>query len=340
MIKLFGGPKRRDALAVDLAGKEVVLASPESVYEACLFVPVVRALLPLCGGLELVLPESLEGFWAKMGAGVRTTIYPEGAGAREIAEILRAGGVLPEVSLVWSDGPVAEAFARIKVRCRAGYEGVGPGRMLTDAVVARDGAGHHQVGYYMDLLRGTGVGGFDPAAFVPPPPPAIGPQPRVALVPGSELGAAFRWPLERYATLGERLHAVHGAELVILSLPGMVNEANALAERLGDRASNFSGRFDLVQLIEALPYCSLLIGNDGSLPLLAGHAGVPAVVIYGPSDPVESAPFGTRHSLLTVKAVCSPCRQRSCLYDHHECMQDITVEQVLRAAASHLVPAG
>lgn len=327
-------------MSIDLAGKTVALATPESVYEACLFVPVVRALRPLCGGLELVLPESMAGFWTKMGEGVRMTVYPEGGGVREIVEILKTGGVVRDVSLAWNEGPVAEAFAKLKVRCRAGYEMAGLGRMLTDAVVREDEAGRHQVFYYLDLLRGLGIGEFDPSMFESPPLPAGGPQPRVALVPGSELGRAFRWSVERYAVLGERLQASYGAELVILSLPGMVNESNDLARRLGDRASNFGGRFDMEQLIDALPYCSLLIGNDGSLPLLAGHAGVPSVVIYGPSDPGEAAPFGSGHSLLSVRAVCSPCRQRSCLYEHHECMQDMTAHQVLQAAGRYLPPAG
>lgn len=340
MIKLFGRPKRRDSLSIDLAGKAVVLASPESVYEACLFIPVVWALTPLCGELELVVPESMDGFWGKMAEGVRRTVYPDRAGPREIAEVMKAAGGGRDVSLVWSEGPVAEAFARLKIRCRAGYDGVGAGRVLTDAVTSQDEAGRHQVFYYLDLLRGMEIGEFDPAAVEVPPLPQKDSPLRVALVPGSELGKAFRWPLERFATLGERLQAVYGAELVILSMPGMVNEANALADRLGERASNFSGKFDLVQLIEALPYCSLLIGNDGSLPLLAGYTGLPAAVIYGPSDPRETAPFGNRHALLSVQAVCSPCRQRSCLYEHHECMQDMTVEQVVQAVARYLRPAG
>ena len=154
------------------------------------------------------------------------------------------------------------------------------------------------------------------------------------------MGTAFKWPMQRFVQAAERIMGGCDAELVILTLPGMVNEANELATRLEGRVKNFAGHFDVPGLMDAIPYCSLMIANDGSLPLLAGHVGVPAVVLYGPSNPTEAAPFGSQHSLLSVNAVCSPCNQMACLYDHHECMEDLTVEQVLQAAAGYLPPTG
>jgi hypothetical protein len=340
MIKLFGGSTAVDSLSIQLEGKAVAVAAPPSIYESCLFVPVVRALMPLCGVLDLVAPESMASFWEKITPGVRMTVVPDGAGAREIAGIMKDGGAGHEVSLAWDHTPVAEAFAKLKIRCRAGYEMPGFGKTLTEVLKHDDEPGRHQVHYYLDLLKGMGIDAFVAANFQTPPLPPRGPQARIALVPGSELGTAFKWPIDRFVELAQRLQAGCDAELVILSLPGMVNEANELARRLHGQAKNFAGQFDVPGLMDAIPYCSLMIANDGSLPLLAGHVGLPAVVIYGPSEPGEVAPFGNQHSLLTVNAVCSPCRQMACLYDHHECMQDMTVEQVLQAAAAYLLPTG
>lgn len=340
MIKLFGGAKGKESLSVDLAGKEVMVAGPPSLYEGCLFVPVVRALGDLCGRLVLVSPESMAGFWEKMAPEVTLTMYPDEAASKEIVQLVKAAGVAGGVSLAWSDGPVVEAFAKLKVGTRVGYDAGGMRKLLTEALRHDEEPGRHQVHFYLDLLKGMGIEAFTAENFRTPPLPPRGVRPRVALAPGSELGTAFKWPVERFAEAAERILGGCDAELVILSLPGMVNECNELAARLGERAKNFAGQFDVPGLMDAIPHCSLMIANDGSLPLLAGHAGVPAVVMYGPSDPNEAAPFGNQHSLLTVSAVCSPCHQMACLYDHHECMRDLTVEQVLQAAARYLLPTG
>ena len=120
-----------------------------------------------------------------------------------------------------------------------------------------------------------------------------------------------------------------------------MNEANELATRLGEGARNFANHFDLVQLMDALPFCSLIISNDCALPLLAGLAGVPAVVMYGPSDAEVQAPFGGHHTLLSEKVECSPCHEMACPYDHHKCMENLQVERVFNAAAQYLsVPVG
>jgi len=82
--------------------------------------------------------------------------------------------------------------------------------------------------------------------------------------------------------LAQRLQAGCGAELVILSLPGMVNEANELATQLEGRAKNFAGQFDVPGLMDAIPYCSLMI----ALTSLSINSAVASLYSMAPSMPV------------------------------------------------------
>jgi ADP-heptose:LPS heptosyltransferase len=62
---------------------------------------------------------------------------------------------------------------------------------------------------------------------------------------------------------------------------------------------------------------------------LAWLAGTPVVALFGPTDPVENAPYaGVPFRLLREDVGCNPCRA-GC--PARTCMQSIEVEPVVRA---------
>jgi heptosyltransferase-2 len=62
---------------------------------------------------------------------------------------------------------------------------------------------------------------------------------------------------------------------------------------------------------------------------------VPAVTLFGPTDPRLTAPLGPGQQALWRQPVCSPCFLRSCPIDHR-CLEEIDVTQVEAAVLNAL----
>jgi len=76
---------------------------------------------------------------------------------------------------------------------------------------------------------------------------------------------------------------------------------------------------------------NLVITIDSGPMHLAAAMGTPVVALFGPTAPWRTGPFGPEHTVLRVELACSPCLKRQCRYNH-ECMEQLTVDQVVEAA--------
>jgi ADP-heptose:LPS heptosyltransferase len=131
----------------------------------------------------------------------------------------------------------------------------------------------------------------------------LGVPPRriVALHPGSG-GAAKRWPAAAYAAIARRLLAAGHAPLL---LAGPADEAaiSAMRAALGADAARVPVARDLPlpALLGVLRRAAAYLGNDSGVSHLAGLAGVPALALFGPTDPAIWAPVGPR-----VRVIAAP----------------------------------
>ena len=106
----------------------------------------------------------------------------------------------------------------------------------------------------------------------------------------------------------------------------MVNE-------MGATAVNWCGQTDLVELAALLGECRVVVSNDSGGMHLAAGLGVPVVGIFGMTDPVKTAPVGTRTTLVLAEGVT---RSRDIPRDSAEArsaMESISVDQVYTAAS-------
>jgi heptosyltransferase-1 len=92
-------------------------------------------------------------------------------------------------------------------------------------------------------------------------------------------------------------------------------------------------KMDLFELAQLYRRCAVLITNDTGPMHLAAAVGTPVIAIFGPTDPALTGPYGKQHVVLRSGIPCSPCMKGECFHSPRmECMQRISVEQVLAAA--------
>lgn len=157
----------------------------------------------------------------------------------------------------------------------------------------------------------------------------------VALAAGSKNSRAKRWGALKFAELADNLVRRTKASVIII---GAADEADVSAEVVAaasERIFDFTGKTDLAGAASILSVCSLLVSNDMGLAHLAPAGGTPAVVIFGPTNPVTTGPFDPKSVVVKIDVECSPCMLRDCPIDHR-CMSGISVETVFRKAAEFL----
>jgi heptosyltransferase-2 len=158
--------------------------------------------------------------------------------------------------------------------------------------------------------------------------------PFVALAPGSIWGTK-RWP--GYAGLARDLAgraavvAVGGPEDAALG-----EEIVAAARAAGGAAANACGRLALREAAALIERAAVLVTNDSAPLHVAAAVGTPIVAVFGPTVPdFGFGPRGPRDVVVErLGLACRPCSAhgpRTCPLGHHRCMQDIHVEDVLRA---------
>ncbi|HEY8477658.1 MAG TPA: glycosyltransferase family 9 protein [Chloroflexota bacterium] len=154
-------------------------------------------------------------------------------------------------------------------------------------------------------------------------------------VVGLHVGArppARRWPVERFAALGETLARRHDASLVLLGGPGEERLVRDVERRLRDRARVMAlpGTLSLGGLAALIARLDLFVGNDSGPAHMAVALDTPSVTVFGPADRRRWAPLDRqRHRVAYREVACSPCPHWECPIDHR-CLRWVTVEQVLQ----------
>lgn len=158
----------------------------------------------------------------------------------------------------------------------------------------------------------------------------LDPAARVAaLAPGAAAGPAKRWPVESFRELAHRLSG-SGRTVWILGGPGEVELGEEIARGSETTVRNLCGHTSLTDAVDLLALAEVTVSNDSGLGHVAGAAGSPVVVPFGPTSPDHSAPLAVRSEHLYLGLECSPCFEATCPLGHHRCLRDIRVEDVLR----------
>ena len=233
---------------------------------------------------------------------------------------------------------------------RIGYNRDARGFLLTHSIPLTDAIRKvHQTGYYLNILSGAGL-----AAESGPLELYLAPEqksaaaetlakcgiaadtPKVGLCPSATFGPAKQWFPNRFAELADRLSVQYGTQTVILGGPGDFLLGEKILNGMHTSAVNLCGRTGLGEAMSLIERCRLIVCNDSGLMHVGAALQVPLIAIFGSTDPVATGPYSPNSQMVRSSLPCSPCLKPECPLGHLDCMQQIEVEMVFRAAEKML----
>ena len=146
------------------------------------------------------------------------------------------------------------------------------------------------------------------------------------------------WPVERFAQLADRLNERFGCQVFIGGTGHEARLAEAVVGRAKSRLLNIAGRADVRTFAALLRRSDLFVGNDTGAMHIAAAVGTPVVGLFGPSNPAEWGPRGGPSEVIYKGLDCRVCFHPTCRRGEENCMNLITVDEVM-AACTRLLEA-
>ncbi len=144
-----------------------------------------------------------------------------------------------------------------------------------------------------------------------------------------------KWPAEYYAKLLDRLAKLEGCQVVLIGDGHDNADASKVESLMIEDVKNLCGKTDFKELCSIIQKAALVITNDSAPLHIADSLKIPTLAIFGPTDPKKYGPRFSGSAALRREIFCSPCEEAQCRY-HHECMNDLDVDEVYKRAASLL----
>ncbi len=146
------------------------------------------------------------------------------------------------------------------------------------------------------------------------------------------------WPAEKFASLISKITI----PCVIAGSEGDSSIANIIIESVSEESRgniiNLCGKTNLKELAALIAGAKAVVSNDSGPMHIAAALDIPAIAIFGPTDPVKTGPYGwqTNDNLSVINAdlPCRPCRKRNC--DDLICMKIINAATVLKKLKEYL----
>lgn len=336
----------------------LALLLPNWIGDAVMATPALRALRRKFADAELIgiakpaICELLEGVPSV------DTLWPIEAGDATdrilaLARRLRAGRF--DVAIHFTNSFGTALAARLAgVPERIGYVRRGRGPLLTQKLVPPRQAGRLQpvpaVDYYLGLAAALGCG---------PEPPRLElatdaegeaaaerlwqsfgarrDRPAIALNNSGAFGEAKLWPQAHLAALVRRLALELDHNLLLLAGPADAERMTQLRAELACPHLLTTADKPSLGLSKAVVRRSrLLVTTDSGPRHFAAAFGIPAVVLFGPTDPAWTDLHSDRESWVRLGLDCQPCQQRHCPLGHHRCMRDLGPDRVEAAIHDRL----
>lgn len=189
----------------------------------------------------------------------------------------------------------------------------------------------HQVQKYASFF------GFEPKRLKLYQKPFTYSKKTIGLNPGATYGSAKRWYPKEFAKVADILSNEYGYDIVIFGGPNEKEIAKEIEDNLHIKNFiNLAGKTSIKELVEKIGGLSGFITNDSGPMHIAAAYGVPTVAIFGPTDYKETSQWmNEKGTIISKNLECSPCMKRVCPLKHHNCMKEITAEDVISTIGHH-----
>lgn len=219
-------------------------------------------------------------------------------------------------------------------------------RGFYDLAVPRKSFHTHAVDWYLSVLPHLGVPVHQRFEWLPARPEVAaevrrkwpGAAPWIALQPGARWQNK-RWPVEHFTELVRLLARDHPqARFAILGDHGDQLLGRIIAEAMPRQCLNLCGQTTLLEMIEWIRRCDLLVTNDTGPMHAAAALGRPLVALFGPTEPRRTGPYGQPQGVLRLELPCSPCLKPRCRYWlPEECLRALSPRHVSAHIQPHFV---
>lgn len=144
------------------------------------------------------------------------------------------------------------------------------------------------------------------------------------------------WPGERFASLAESLGKKRGASVVFTGSREDEKPVQEILRQINpsQKVLTLAGQTGLKELAGLFSLSDLVVSTDTGPMHLAAAVNAPLIAIFGPTAPWRTGPYGNGHVILRKPLGCSPCFKKKC--ESMECMNSLSVEEVLKAAEKKL----
>jgi heptosyltransferase I len=211
--------------------------------------------------------------------------------------------------------------------------------LFYSAVAGSRNRNRHAVDQCMDTVRYLGLSCLDlefPVVF--PPAGRSEPRPRVGLLPASRWPTK-NWPEDAFAAVGRALRERGDATVYLLGGPADRPVCERIERQIrGDVAPDAAGVVNLAGVL-SLPATGgligeldLLISNDSGPIHMAAAVRTPTLVVFGPTDPRRTGPYGSIHRVVRANRECQPCFSRTCRFGDVPCLREVTPDRVVEEA--------
>ncbi|HEY6046811.1 MAG TPA: lipopolysaccharide heptosyltransferase II [Pyrinomonadaceae bacterium] len=339
--------------------KKVVVRAPNWVGDALMCLPALRA-------LRRLLPHAKITLVSRPGA---ADIFREADCADEVLVYERRGLASAwiqsqewrrrqfDLAVLFQNAFEAAAIAFMaRVPTRIGYDTERRGFLLTYPIATPAWKNErHEVFYYLNLISEL-ERALSRTAPAEPGEPEIAlhvpderkrkarellqrhglatAKPLILLCPGSVNSRAKRWPSERYAALADQFIET-GATVAVIGSPGERDVSAKVCAQARHRPVMLTGETSVAEVTALIAIADLLVTNDTGPAHIGPAVGTPTIVIFGPTNPVTTRPFGPLGVVIRHPPDCAPCMLRDCPIDHR-CMTAITPGEIFERASELL----
>lgn len=228
------------------------------------------------------------------------------------------------------------------IRVRVGYDTKRRGFLLTKRLgsPAKD---THRVEYFLNLAKAIGADTSkkDYEFFITEPDRkksesilesrGVSNNNRIVVLnPGGNWDPK-RWPVSRFAELGDRLIERYGVKILITGAEKDKALADKISKVMKNKPISICGQTTIRELASILERSELVISGDSGPMHIAISVGTDVVALFGPTFTDITGPYGKGNYIVIQKDVgCSiPCYDFTC--KDNRCMKAISVDDVIGA---------